>query len=45
MLDIKFPIYPLRSYIKRVTEDKVTYIETAYSTYVIDNKNLSGKTE
>lgn len=42
MLGIKFPVYPLRSYIKRITEDKITYIETIYDTYVLDNKNLFG---
>lgn len=42
MLNITFPVYPLRSYTKKVTIDKITLIETYYDTYVLDNKNLEG---
>ena len=42
--EIRFPVYPLRSYRKKYTIDKVTYIESNFGIFVLDNKNLSGKT-
>jgi len=40
--DIKFPIFPIRSYNKIYEEHKIIHIETAVNYWIIDNKNLSG---
>lgn len=44
MLNINFPIYPIRAYNNIIKEDGIIYIDTYYSTYVLDNKNLEGTT-
>ena len=44
MININFPIYPLRAYNNLAKIDGITYIDTYYSSYVLDNKNLEGAT-
>ena len=40
--DIKFPVYPIRSYDKLWEENNILYIDTGCRVRIIDNKNFSG---
>lgn len=45
LFDIVFPVYTLPKVYERIWEDfNVTYIETVYGIYVLDNKNMDGDT-
>jgi hypothetical protein len=45
LFDIAFPVYSLpREYIKIWDDFNVTYLETRYGIYVLDNKNMQGDT-
>lgn len=40
--DIKYPIYPIRSYEKITDINGVVKIYTAYNMYIVDDRNLEG---
>ena len=45
LFNIEFPVYPITSSYKKIYEDmRVTYIDTEFRTYVLDNKNVAGAT-
>ena len=41
---VTWPVYQLREHKRTWVEMRVTFIETLFGTFVLDNKNLSGKT-
>ena len=45
LFDIVFPVYSLPKVYEKIWEKyNVTYMETIYGTYVLDNKNMDGDT-
>lgn len=40
LIDINFPIFPIRSYYKMYNEEGIIYVETYIKTWILDNTNL-----